>query len=260
MTTTLDRTSPTATITETPKNLYQRLAAVRVALGGEIEKKGTAPDAMGRFKFIAWDDVAEKIGGFMADAGVMMVPSERRTAISEAGATANGKTIWRATVWLDLLFVNVDDPTESHSISWCGVGDDTGDKSVQKAITSATKYALLKLFLLSGADDADASDVTASAGAPRPSTARYDGAHSPTTGKGSLCPFCKELGWTSLTNLAPTFWLKDRGPNTGKYVCNGRTDETNERGERGYANHLMPTTDAENEAAADAVPFDYEQP
>jgi hypothetical protein len=143
-----------------PHNLYQRLAAVRVALGGEIDKGGRADPSMGGYKFIAWDDVAEKIGGFMADAGVMMIPSERRTRIEEAGTTAGGKTIWRATVWLELELVNVDNPKDNIEITWVGVGDDTSDKSVQKAITSGVKYALLKLFLLAGADDSDASDVT----------------------------------------------------------------------------------------------------
>ena len=73
--------------------------------------------------------------------------------------------------------------------------------------------------------------------------------------KAPECLYCKELGWTSLTGLVPTLWLKDRGPNSGKLVCNGRTDEVNDHGERGYANHFAPLT-AEETAAGDVNPDD----
>src|SRR5579859_4859216 len=145
------------------RNLYARLADVRAELGATIAKGGTAPQIMGGFKFIEWDDVAEKVGGLLNKHGVVFIPNARDASITEAGATSSGKTIWRAVVWLDFSFINVDATNEVQTISWCGVGDDTSDKAVQKAITSATKYALLKLFLLSGADDADRSDVTAAA-------------------------------------------------------------------------------------------------
>ena len=227
----------------TDLNLHQRLAAVRVALGGQLAKGGTAPQVMGGFKFIEWDDAAEKIGGFMADAGVMMIPSERRTRLEEAGTTASGKPIYRATVWMEIDFVNVDDPHDALNIHWVGIGDDTSDKAVQKAITSAVKYALLKLFLLSGADDSDATAVEHAQTAP----VTRNGHTAPTTATPPAprqtgpvqCPFCKERGWADAKGRVPTFWLKDRGPNTGKYECNGRQPDG------GYANHLMPVTAAE---------------
>lgn len=253
MTTTLEVPSPTmtATLGPGPKNLYQRLAAVRVALGGEIAKNGQAPDAMGRFKFIAWDDVAEKIGGFMADAGIALLPGVNECEITEAGTTANSKTIWRAKVTMGYRVLNIDSPEEFYEFGWVGVGDDTSDKSVQKAITSATKYALLKLFLLSGADDADASDVTSSAAPARrapaqpPITAVADGERP--FAEGDPCPYCAEKGGSG------KFKIATGGRYRGSLQCTGKIDDV-------WQNHLAPVSASETEAAANAPDFDYEQP
>jgi len=148
----------TVTASEVPatsRNLYQRINAVRLAIGGTIAKGGQAPQVMGGFTFVAWDDVAAKVGTLMAENGIVMLPSMLACDVTQAGTTANGKPISRATVTLVYELVNADEPSERTTMTWVGSGDDSGDKAIQKAATSGSKYLLLKLFMLGGADDAE---------------------------------------------------------------------------------------------------------
>src|SRR5437667_12535149 len=98
-----EETVQTVAAPETPatgRNLYQRINAVRRALGGTISKNGQAPQVMGGFTFVTWDDVAEKVGTLMAESGIVMLPSMPECDVVQAGTTSNGKPIYRATVTL----------------------------------------------------------------------------------------------------------------------------------------------------------------
>jgi ERF superfamily len=139
----------------TGRNLYQRINAVRRALGGTISKNGQAPQVMGGFTFVTWDDVGARVGTLLAENGIVTLPSMTACEVVQAGTTANGKPIYRATVTLVYEFVNADEPSERTTMTWVGSGDDSGDKAIQKAATSGSKYLFLKLFMLGGADDAE---------------------------------------------------------------------------------------------------------
>ena len=142
---------PAATV----PNLYQRINAVRRALGGTISKNGQAPQVMGGFTFVTWDDVGARVGTLLAENGIVTLPSMTACEVVQAGTTATGKPIYRATVTLVYEFVNADEPSERTTMTWVGSGDDSGDKAIQKAATSGSKYLLLKLFMLGGADDTE---------------------------------------------------------------------------------------------------------
>ena len=140
--------------TKTPAthaSLEAALQAVRKDLGG-IEKDGTAPEMLGSFKFVSWDALAPKVGDAMAKHDVFILPEVLDAVTVEAGQTARGKTNYRTTVRLRFEVIGGG---HSKQILWFGQGDDTGDKSLQKAVTSGYKYFLLKLFLASGAEDSD---------------------------------------------------------------------------------------------------------
>jgi hypothetical protein len=142
---------PAATV----PNLYQRINAVRRALGGTISKNGQAPQVMGGFSFVTWDDVGARVGTLLAENGIVTLPSMTACEVVQAGTTTTGKPIYRATVTLVYEFVNADEPSERTTMTWVGSGDDSGDKAIQKAATSGSKYLLLKLFMLGGADDTE---------------------------------------------------------------------------------------------------------
>ena len=170
------------------------------ALGGTIEKGGTAPAVMGGFAFVEWDDVAEKIGTLLAQNGVMPFPSMTEHSNEHIGDTSTGKPIYRASVTVVLELVNVDNPEDRATLSWPGTGDDGSDKAVQKAGTSAEKYALLKLFMLKGEKgasvDPDASGEAVEKPAERPARSsgtvtRPPAGNRPQKAKtGRSCPEC----------------------------------------------------------------------
>ena len=85
--------------------------------------------------------------------------------------TANGTTLHTI---VHAAFTLVDTATgETLSQSSYGEANDTGDKGVNKAGTAATKYFLMKLFLVSDKDDPDAetSPTASSTGTPTPAQA-----------------------------------------------------------------------------------------
>jgi len=182
----------------TGRNLYQRINAVRRALGGTISKNGQAPQVMGGFTFVTWDDVGARVGTLLAENGIVTLPSMTACEVVQAGSTATGKPIYRATVTLVYEFVNADEPSERTTMTWVGSGDDSGDKAIQKAATSGSKYLLLKLFMLGGADDAERNGEDAKVDHPAAATVttkqRHTNGSKPKvvaktpTGRG--CPEC----------------------------------------------------------------------
>lgn len=191
------------------RNLYQRLAAVRLALGGTIPKGGTAPQVMGGYKFIDWDNVADRIGTLLAEHGVLVIPEMPEADIVHIGNTRNGNPIYRSTVSMEFEIINIDNPSDRIVKKWKGQGDDGGDKAIQKGCTSSEKYFLLKLFLLGGADDTEANGEetkvdrpatttsrtrTDTAGRQQPANDSKPHAHKPrviaTTPTGRGCPEC----------------------------------------------------------------------
>lgn len=149
------------------RNLWQRLADV----AGEVEVKraGQMDKQAGGYRFTRYDDVADALRPVLAKHGVALIVDQKSATI-EAAQTAGGKATWRATVELEVGFVNVDEPSEREVVHWSNVADDSGDKAVSKAQTVALKTFLMKKFLAPGDDDADetpSGDARHSAAAPR---------------------------------------------------------------------------------------------
>lgn len=207
-------------------NLYQRIAKVREELGGRMAEGGTAPQSMGSYKFIQYDDVADKVGAAFGKYGVACIPNMTSAECVEVaktreyvrdGETRGGNPIYRAMVVMRLTFVNVDNPDEHLEVDWWGQGDDSGDKSIQKAATSAFKYALLKLLQLTGGDDTEAStpgeaatSTQAASGGAQPPAARKANSTAPTfksllqdnEGNNMMCPKCQvgQVEWALWEN------------------------------------------------------------
>jgi hypothetical protein len=214
---------PASEASATVPNLYQRITAVRRALGGTIAKNGQAPQVMGGFTFVTWDDVGARVGTLLAEHGIVSLPSITTCEVVQAGTTANGKPIYRATVTLVYEFVNADEPSERTTMTWVGSGDDSGDKAIQKAATSGAKYLLLKLFMLGGADDPDRNGEEAKVEHPAAVTATST--QRPTNGSkpkvvartltGRGCPSCggdlEHVRWdTGGEKIACTNWRECR--------------------------------------------------
>src|SRR2546429_7692045 len=87
---------PASEAPATVPNLYQRITAVRRALGGTISKNGQAPQVMGGFTFVTWDAVGARVGTLLAEHGIVTLPSITPCEVVQAGTTPHSKPRYRA--------------------------------------------------------------------------------------------------------------------------------------------------------------------
>lgn len=111
-------------------------------------------------------DIADKVRTEMAKQGVVMLPRVTAHSVREI-ATKSG-TAPINTVAMDFTFVHAGSG-EAFTISTIGEGMDYGDKGVYKAMTGATKYALLKAFQIPTGDDPEGDEQTDERTSPPPS-------------------------------------------------------------------------------------------
>lgn len=133
-------------------NIYQRLNEVRK----RVEYVQKDKDVGGKYMAVTHDAVTALIREHLIEHGVMIVPSLVSSRVVETKMTT-GKGVpyirYEATYKLD--FVNCDEGDsasvliESHAI-------DEGDKAPGKALSYATKYAILKLFSIETGEDEEA--------------------------------------------------------------------------------------------------------
>lgn len=124
-----------------------------------IQKK-KAPDGGVKYAFQGWDDVVPAVRAACKEAGLIISYSVEMAdrAVTE-GVNDYGKATRRSD-WHVILNVDLV-ATEDGGCAlakWTGEAMDSGDKGLQKAITSAYKYGLLKLLQISTEDDKTDSD------------------------------------------------------------------------------------------------------
>lgn len=114
-----------------------------------IEKRGY--NKFHKYNYATESDVSEKVREVLAEQNVIMLPDvvehETREHVNQRG---NKEYI--ATVKVKFTFID-GETGEELSIHSVGEGQDAGDKAVYKAITGATKYALMKAFMIPTGDD-----------------------------------------------------------------------------------------------------------
>lgn len=95
-------------------------------------------------------DIVSAVREGMARRHLMLVPDVESSEVKEV-QRKNGV---ERLVTLRVRFTVLDgDSGETHSFCVTGEGTDAGDKAGYKAITGATKYAIMKLFLIPTGDD-----------------------------------------------------------------------------------------------------------
>lgn len=130
----------------TPPSLHRKLAEVAATIG-HIPKRG-------RNEYLKYDyameaDIVDAVRGGLAERHVMLLP--QILDVQREGTLT--------TLIMRYTFVD-GDSGETFSCQWAGTGDDKGDKGAYKAITGATKYFLLKTFLMPTGDDPEADAET----------------------------------------------------------------------------------------------------
>lgn len=140
----------------TDKSLPALIADVSATLA-RLEKRGTAPQAMGAFRFVRETDVIEALKPELDSRGIVLRPDVELLRLDTFERQGKDMPNTVATVSLALWAIR---GAEEYLISrTVGQGADTQDKAVGKAVTSAKKQAFLIAFAIPTGDDPDAHAI-----------------------------------------------------------------------------------------------------
>jgi hypothetical protein len=132
-----------------PPNIYQKLNLVRAAVG--YVQKDAVVDK--KYKAVSHDMVTALVRPALVEHGIIIVPNIINQQTVETGRkTSSGSPIIRLEATFDVSFIDMDDPVSRIVMRVLAHADDTGDKAPGKALSYATKYAILKVLSLESGD------------------------------------------------------------------------------------------------------------
>lgn len=132
-------------------NVFQRMNQVRREV--DYVKKEKEVKGQG-YKAVTHDEVTARVRQSLIEHGVMILPDLLISTDELTGAaTKTGAKFHRYKGLFEVSFVNADDPQDRVSIKVEAHADDHGDKAPGKALSYATKYAILKMFNIETGED-----------------------------------------------------------------------------------------------------------
>jgi hypothetical protein len=136
-------------------NIFQRLNEVRKAVA-YIRKDKKVETYMA----VTHDAVTAEIRDSLIKHGVMIVPVEIESRMIETGAvTGKGSPWMRFEGKYRIEFVNIDESSDRTAVELTSHALDYGDKAPGKALSYATKYAILKIFNIETGEDEEGRPV-----------------------------------------------------------------------------------------------------
>lgn len=130
-------------------NIYQRINEVRKAIN-YIQKDKAVSTGGGSYRAVTHDAVTGMVRAALIEHGVVIVPSVVTATFHPKEPDAKQR-LYEATYEID--FVNMDDPADRITTHQQSHALDNGDKAPGKAMSYATKYAILKLFNIETGED-----------------------------------------------------------------------------------------------------------
>jgi hypothetical protein len=129
---------------------------------GELAKVGIAKERRNQqgsgYNFRGIDDVYAALAPLLAKHGLTIIP-RLTDRWQEERTSKNGGTLFYTTVKADFDFVAVADGSV-HTASTYGEAMDSGDKSTNKAMSAAYKYAAFMTFAIPTEGNNDADETT----------------------------------------------------------------------------------------------------
>lgn len=138
------------------KNVYQCIAAcaAKIAVSGISKDKKNEQQG---YKFRGIDDVYNALAPIISEEGLVILPRVTNREVIER-QTKSGGALFYTTVSVEFDFVSSHDGSK-HTVVTYGEAMDSGDKSTNKAMSAAYKYACMQAFCIptEGDNDADAT-------------------------------------------------------------------------------------------------------
>ena len=111
-----------------------------------------------KYKYATSSDVMQKVNASLTKYGIASFVAPNLISLQDV-TTAKGNTEHLATVEVVVTLVDKDSG-ESATLKGLGNGQDSGDKAIAKALTSAMKYAYMMSLAISTGDDPEADQRT----------------------------------------------------------------------------------------------------
>jgi hypothetical protein len=143
--------------TATALNVYQCIAAVSAELAQTGISKDRKNDQQ-HYSFRGIDDVYNALASVLARHGLVILPRMVSRSQTER-TTKTGGALFYTTVEAEFDFVSAHDGSR-HTIRTYGEAMDSGDKSTNKAMSAAYKYAAMQAFCIPTEGDNDADSTT----------------------------------------------------------------------------------------------------
>ena len=126
----------------TELNIYQRLNQVREAVN-YLQKDASVQG----YKAITHDMVTSEVRPHFIKYGIMVVPKQTSGELRDAGkTTSKGTPVTVYVATYEIWFVNIDKPEDKVVVLIGAIAEDQNDKGPGKAVSYATKTAILKLL------------------------------------------------------------------------------------------------------------------
>jgi hypothetical protein len=130
-------------------NIYQRINEVRKEIG-YVQKDKSVSTGGGSYKAVTHDTVTGMVRASLIKHGIVIVP-DLVVGLFHPKEEGAKQRLYEASYVVN--FVNCDMPDERVSMQVSAHALDNGDKAPGKAISYATKYAVLKLFSIETGED-----------------------------------------------------------------------------------------------------------
>lgn len=143
------------------KNLYQKMASIMREVDTVFKGANISMGNGRSYSAVNHDDVARLLHQPLAAEGIITKVSVEKAEISSREKTNKyGDTTleYRADVWVEVTFINADNPEEREVCRSFAYAFDSGDKAVGKAESMAVKYVFLKNFVLESTDNEESRD------------------------------------------------------------------------------------------------------
>ena len=131
------------------KDIHEAMLAIYGAVGYVQKQKSIEL----RYSYAGEAAFISELRPAMIENGVTVSVSKMDELAQESYSTARGTLMMRSTIHAVVTFRHVSG--SSITVEAYGEGSDSGDKSVNKAMTDAYKYALRQTFMIETGDDPD---------------------------------------------------------------------------------------------------------
>lgn len=135
------------------ENIYTAISAVMRQVG-YVQKDGKVGSGSYGYSYAGEAAFIDALRPAMIEAGIVVFPAGIRVLNQDEFTTSKGAVMNRDTIVACYHFHHGASDT-GFDVEVTGQGSDSGDKSANKAMTSAFKYALRQTFMIETGDDPD---------------------------------------------------------------------------------------------------------